>query len=179
MPKQTNKNPKPKQKITEDWVSIASPPIVRGDVWWVFPPLAFPQSYRVFYFLERGQYCWPSHHLYSGESNGTHGPSFSLPTIGQGSHHPGGLWEEGHPLWLLCWWCWGCCAGLSVQEPPSAIKSQIKGFSLVRLGKPELLQSAVCQLSTRSQEVVLAARRWGSSGFVFLLSLSGIVLSSC
>lgn len=32
-PKTTNKKPQTKQKITENWISISSPPVVLGDVW--------------------------------------------------------------------------------------------------------------------------------------------------
>lgn len=81
--------------------------------------------------------------------------------------------DEEHHLW-----CWGCCFGRSGQVPPCAIKRQIKGFSLAHLGNHKLLQSTACQLITRSREV-LAAGRWGSLVFVFLLSLSGIAWSDC
>lgn len=64
------------------------------------------------------------------------------------------------------------CSGAALCRPKT------KGF-LSYLGNPELLQSTTCQLVMRSQEVSLAAGRGGWLGFVFLLSLSGIALSSC
>lgn len=116
----------------------------------MFPPLAFPQSYCVFYLLERGRYCWPSHNFYCGESNNTGRASFSLPATGQGSHHPGSSCEDRHHLWLAWWWCRGCTIRRSVQELPCAMERQTTGFSLAHLGK--LPRSTAHQLNTRSQE---------------------------
>lgn len=71
------------------------------------------------------------------ESNSTYRPFFTHHTIRQESHHPGSFGEKGHHLCLLCWSCWYCFIGQPVQEPPWAIKRQIKGFSLAHLSNPD------------------------------------------
>lgn len=145
----------------------------------VSPLLPFPRPIVCFTLWQEGNAVGLPIIYSAGESSSAYRPFFTLPTIRQGSPHPGGLGEKGHHLWLLCGWCWGCFLGQSVQELPSAIQRQITGFSLADMGNPELLQSTTCQLVMRSQEVALAAERAGSLGFVFLLSLSGIVLICC
>lgn len=143
----------------------------------VSPFFPFPRLIVCFTFWQEGNAVGLPIVYSAIESNSAYRPFFTLPTIRQGSPHPGGLGEKGHHLWLLCGWCWGCFPGQSVQEPPCAIQRQITGFPLAHLGNPELLQSTTCQLGMRCQEVALAAGRGGSLGFVFLLSLSGIALS--
>lgn len=168
--KQTNKNHQ--KTIYDENTFHLLPQGMLGDV----PPFSFPQAYCVLCFLAGGQCCWPSHGLFS------QGVQQCLQAILHPPHHHAGespprrFRGEGAPPLALVWVVlgllpWTVCSG--------TIWRQIKGFSLAHLGDPELTQSAACQPVVRSQEVALAIGRGGSFGFVFLLSLSGIVLSCC
>lgn len=105
------------------------------------------------------------------DSNSTYRPFF---TLRQGIHHPGSFWEKGHLVLVVL----GLLHRMVCSETALCNQKKSKVF-LFLVWETELLQSTACRLIMRSQEMVLAAGRWGSSIFVFLLSLSGIVLSGC
>lgn len=146
--KQTNKNHQ--KTITFHHLPQGMPGVV--------PPFPFPRPIVcVTFWQESSAVCLPI--IYSpSESSSAVRPFLTLPTIRQGSPHPGGLGEKGHPR--------GCCVGdagmvflgQSVQECPMPSKDKSKAF-LAHLGNSELLQSTPCQLVLRSQEVSLAAGR--------------------
>lgn len=97
----------------------------------VSPTFSFSQAYCVFYFLGGGQCCWPSSHLFCQWVQQCLQAILHPPYHQAGESHPGGLGEKGHHLWLLCGWCWGCCLGQSVQEPPCAIQKTNQRFFLL------------------------------------------------
>lgn len=144
----------------------------------VSPPFTFPQAYCVFYFLEGGQCCWPSRHLFSQWVQRCLQAIFHPPYHQAGEPHPGGLEEKGNHIWLFVGGAGAASLDSLFRNCPVPSKDKSKIF-LAHLGNPELHQSTTCHHVRRSQEVSLAAGREGSFGFVFLLSLSGIALSCC
>lgn len=87
----------------------------------VSPFFPFPRLIVCFTFWQEGNAVGLPIVYSASESSSAYRPFFTLPTIRQGSPHPGGLGEKGHHLWLLCGWCWGCflgqCSGTTLCHP--------------------------------------------------------------
>lgn len=105
--------------------------------------------------------------IYSpSESSSANRPFLTLPAIRQGSPHPRGLGEKGHPL--------GCCVGdagtvflaRSVQELPCAIQRQIKGFSC-SFGKLRTSSVTYMPAVYEASRSVIGSREGRQFGFAF------------
>lgn len=131
----------------------------------VSPFLPFPRPIVCFTFWQEGNAVGLPIIYSASESSSAYRPFFTLPTIRQGSPHPGGLGEKGHHLWLLCGWCWGCFLGQSVQEPPSAIQRQITGFSLAQ--KPRTFSINYMPASYEVSRSGIGSREGRQFGFCF------------
>lgn len=133
----------------------------------VSPVLPFPRPIVCFTFWQEGNAVGLPIIYSAGESSSAYRPFFTLPTIRQGSPHPGGLGGEGAPPLAVVWvvlglLSWTVCSGTTLCHP----KTNHRFFSC-SFGKPRTSSINYMPASYEVSRSGIGSREGRQFGFCF------------